>query len=277
MSYRTLELPRLLLVHHVTLLDTLDSDPVPSGTIRNICSPSVTLRVSLIGQQSNREISASALLDSGAKGMIINTTFALKHKLTLRTLKTPLPIKNVDSSPNKSGPIRSTTIQTIHITTPDKHYHQEHSEFYVTNVGSHNIILRTDWLKAHNPELDWTSSHLAFTHCPPSYMLSTKALTILPANSKTPSMYISSLKPSFVPPTPDIFDYHAAPVFLSQHQSAKILPAKPVHVCAKMMHSIAIASNPAKASPLTHIPAQFLKYCHVFSESASHHLPAHQP
>ena len=41
------------------------------------------LRVFLVGRQSQKKISASTLLDSGAEGMIINTTFAQKHKLTL--------------------------------------------------------------------------------------------------------------------------------------------------------------------------------------------------
>jgi hypothetical protein len=141
-------------VQNVTFLDTLNSEPVPKGTIRNIRSPSITLQVSLVGKTSAHEISASALLDSGAEGMIINTAFAKRHALTLRTLKQPLPVKKVDGSSNKAGPIRYMTIQTIRIQTPDHHYHQERSKFYVTDVGTHNIILRTDWLKAHNPELD---------------------------------------------------------------------------------------------------------------------------
>jgi hypothetical protein len=100
--------------------------------------------VSLVGQWSQQQISAFALLDNGAEGMIINTAFAQKHKLTLRMLKSPLPVKNVDSSPNKARPICSTTIQTIHIQTLEKHYHQKHSEFYVTNVSTHDIILGTN-------------------------------------------------------------------------------------------------------------------------------------
>ena len=44
--------------------------------------------------------------------MIINHDFAKQHKLTLRTLCLPLPVKNVDGSMNCAGPIRSTTIQT---------------------------------------------------------------------------------------------------------------------------------------------------------------------
>ena len=95
--------------------------------------------------------------------MIINTTFAQKHKLTLQILKHQLLVKNVDGSPNKAGPIRFTAIQTIRIKTPDKQFYQEHSEFYIIAVGTHDLILGTDWLKAHNSELDWTTSCLAFT------------------------------------------------------------------------------------------------------------------
>jgi hypothetical protein len=36
-----------------------------------------------MGKHSGKEISAHALVDSGAKGMIINSNFASKHKLTL--------------------------------------------------------------------------------------------------------------------------------------------------------------------------------------------------
>ena len=81
------------------------------------------LRVSLVRKQFQKKISVSALLDSGAEGMIINITFAQKHKLTLQTLKHLLPVKNVDRSPNKAGPIHFTIIQTVHIETPDKHFH----------------------------------------------------------------------------------------------------------------------------------------------------------
>ena len=74
------------------LLETVDSDPIPRGTILNVRSPFIMLRVSLIGKNSGREISAHALVDSGAEGMIIGQEFAKQHKLTLQTLKTHLPV-----------------------------------------------------------------------------------------------------------------------------------------------------------------------------------------
>ena len=57
------------------LLETLDSEPVPRDTIRNIRSPLITLRVTLVGQKTGREISACALLDSGAEGIIVDHEF----------------------------------------------------------------------------------------------------------------------------------------------------------------------------------------------------------
>jgi hypothetical protein len=107
-----------LLVCNLVLLETIDSEPVPRGTIRNIRSPSLMLRVSLMGKHSGKEISACALVDSGAEGMIINSSFANKHRLMLRQLKTPLPVHNVDGSTNKAGAVLSTTIQTIQILAP---------------------------------------------------------------------------------------------------------------------------------------------------------------
>jgi hypothetical protein len=81
--------------------------------IRNIRSPSITLRVTLVGFKTGREINARALLDSGAEGIIIDHAFAKQHKLTLRTLVKPLPVKNVDGTTNLAGAVRHTTIQTI--------------------------------------------------------------------------------------------------------------------------------------------------------------------
>ena len=91
----------------------LDSEPVPGDTIQNRRSPSITLRVTLVGKKSGQEISACTLLDSGAEGIIVDHDFAIRNNLTLRTLVNPLPVKNVDGTLNKKGSVRYTTIQKI--------------------------------------------------------------------------------------------------------------------------------------------------------------------
>jgi transposase InsO family protein len=235
------------------------------------------IRVSLIGKQSGKQISARALLDSGAEGMIINHDFAIRNNLTLRTLRTPLPVKNVDGSLNKAGPIRHTTIQTIRIQTPDNHYHEERSEFYVTAVGTHDIILGTDWLKAHNPELDWTTSRLAFTRCPQSCTLTTRPLHISPVPSRLPAMYISRIEPISDPTPEPLFPDEALPYFLQQRHLFKKFTALPINIRRKTTHATKLASEPTQSPTLETIPSQFRKYQKLFNEQASERLPAHQP
>jgi hypothetical protein len=130
------------------------------------------LRVTLVGKKSGREISARALLDSGAEGIIIDEDFAQQNKLTLRTLVNPLPVKNVDGTLNKRGSIRYATIQRIRIKTLEEEFHEETTELYVTTLGDHDIILGTDWLHAHNPEVNWAVPQIALTRCPKTCSLS---------------------------------------------------------------------------------------------------------
>jgi hypothetical protein len=232
------------------------------------------LQVPLIGKHTGKEISACMLVDSSTEGMIINHDFAKKNNLTLRQLKKPLPVRNVDRSSNKSGAVLSTTIQTICLWTPLNQYHEERSKFYVTAIGTHNIILGTDWLLAHNPEVNWTTSQLAFTWCPKTCTLLEPPLIIHRLASKHPVALISSLDPHplDIPETPlSIFTVNT---FITQHQLFKY--HEPIHIQAKTTHSMNLAVQKKTAS-LDHIPAQFRKYHAVFSKQASERLPQHQP
>jgi len=174
-----------------------------------------------VGKRTGREISARALLDSGAEGIIIDQDFATRHKLTLRTLVNPLPVKNVDGTPNKRGSVRFTTIQRIRIKVKED-YHEELSELYVTTLGDHDIIFGTDWLHTHNPEVDWAMPQVAFTRCPTTCNLSRKPLVI---GSKTPQTQTTTI--NTLQPEDDIslldndFGQDAMEAFLYNHSFAK--------------------------------------------------------
>jgi len=102
------------------------------------------LSVTLVGHKSGNEISAKALLDSGAEGIIIDHAFAMKHNLTLRSLLKPLPVRNVDGTLNRQGAIRHTTIQTLRIKNHATDFHQECAELYVTSLADQDIIFGTE-------------------------------------------------------------------------------------------------------------------------------------
>jgi len=46
--------------------------------------------------------------------------------------------------------------------------HKETIEMAVTNIGQHDILLGTDWFRAHNPQIDWAKNKLRLDRCPTS-------------------------------------------------------------------------------------------------------------
>ena len=135
--------------------------------------------MTLVGQKTGRKISARALLDSSAEGIIVDHEFAKCNKLTLCTLAKPIPAKNVDETMNQQGAVRYTMIQTIRIKSPSNEYYEELLELYITALGDHDVIFGTDWLQAHNPEVDWAKPQLAFTRCPKSCIRKTRSCFII--------------------------------------------------------------------------------------------------
>src|SRR5260221_8641050 len=78
-----------------------------SPSIYVLSKSACTLNMSIELQTTTSlcSISTSALLDSGATGMFVNQAFAQKHKLETRPLPNPVPVHNVDGTPNENGSI----------------------------------------------------------------------------------------------------------------------------------------------------------------------------
>jgi len=45
--------------------------------------------------------------------------------------------------------------------------HKERVMFLVTDTENHNILLETDWLKVHNPNIDWANNWIHMDQCSP--------------------------------------------------------------------------------------------------------------
>ena len=44
--------------------------------------------------------------------------------------------------------------------------HTEQIQFAITNIGKLNVFLGYDWLKKHNPSINWINHELSFERCP---------------------------------------------------------------------------------------------------------------
>lgn len=70
---------------------------------------------------------------------------------------------NVDGTRNQSGSVK----EELDLIMTFKG-HKEKMTFSIMNIGDKNIIIGHNWLKKHNPEIDWVSGNITMTRCPSS-------------------------------------------------------------------------------------------------------------
>jgi len=105
------------------------------------------------------------LLDSGAEGVYCNTSFIKKYSIPTHAIDRPVYPINVDGTLNKQGAMCYATILRMGMSIDPNHW--ETVKVAITNIGQNEILLGTDWLRAHNPSIDWGVKTIKFDHCPP--------------------------------------------------------------------------------------------------------------
>jgi hypothetical protein len=141
----------------------LPADLVVASLDENDESPSrsLKLKVSIETSDTGEVKSVDALVDSGATGRFIDRDYVKANRLTTRTLSTPIPVRNVDGTPNgETGYIT----EAVDLILRYKN-HSERTLFAVTGLGSQNLILGHSWLQKHNPEIDWISGEVKMSRC----------------------------------------------------------------------------------------------------------------
>lgn len=101
------------------------------------------------------------LVDSGCTGSCIDSKFVAVNKIN--TIKSAIPTKvyNVDGTLNTSGSITDHVVMCMTIGN-----HVERIELGVVDLGKSDVFISHDWLKFHNPNIDWQKSTIIFDQCP---------------------------------------------------------------------------------------------------------------
>ena len=120
------------------------------------------MKVGLEKLESHEGVAVRALLDSGATGLFMDTTFAKEKGFKMEKLKRPLLVRNVDGTVNAGGAITHQVECNMFFKG-----HVERARMDVYNLGKTELILGIPWLVAHNPEIDWEREEVKMTHCPP--------------------------------------------------------------------------------------------------------------
>jgi len=120
------------------------------------------MKVGLEKLENHKGVAVRALLDSGAIGLFMNTTFAREKGFKIEKLKKPLLVRNVDGTVNAEGAITHQVEYNIFFKE-----HVERARMDVCNLGKTEVILGMPWLAAHNPEINWEKGEVEMTRCPP--------------------------------------------------------------------------------------------------------------
>jgi len=105
--------------------------------------------------------SVEALLDCGATRSLIDRNFVCLKGMNTWTLLHNILVFNVDGSPNEAGQISEVVDVVLRYKT-----HSKRMLLAVSRLGKQSLILGYDWLKDHNPRINWEKGEVKMTHCP---------------------------------------------------------------------------------------------------------------
>lgn len=109
----------------------------------------------------NSKIHTKALLDSGAYSCFIHHKFARDNNIPTYRLKQHIKVFNTDSSENRQGTIKEYAQIPLKIRN-----HKHIQTLLVTNIGKQDILLGMNFLKQHNPTINWEKGYLDFDNYP---------------------------------------------------------------------------------------------------------------
>jgi len=71
-----------------------------------------------------------------------------------------IPVFNIDGSSNEAGQISEVIDVLLRYKT-----HSKRMLLAVSGLGKHSLILGYNWLKDHNPKVDWEKGEVEMTRC----------------------------------------------------------------------------------------------------------------
>ena len=105
--------------------------------------------------------SVKVLLDSGATSNFIDKDFVHTKGISTQSISRPIPVFNMDGSPNETGQISKVVDVVLHYKT-----HSKRTLLAVSNLGKQSMILGYTWLKDYNLEVNWQTGEVQMNRCP---------------------------------------------------------------------------------------------------------------
>ena len=237
----------------------------------------------MLNTRNGQDVSTRIFIDCGADINCIDYDFAKKHKVNLRKLEKPLPVNNVDGSPNKKGQV--THIASFFIKMGGI-IHKE--TFHTMKCRKDNLILGLPWLNQINLQIDWKNKHIDIhnsTDQTNKYNLAISKQSFIRQTTKEDPTHPGLLPADFkkeppIFPDENFVDYiqgtttgHIYADRINRYEliKGKLIPI----VIAKTSITSKIAQKVEERMVL--LPERYKEFAQVFSEEASQKMPPSRP
>ena len=115
-----------------------------------------------IGTTDTSELySVKALLDSGATRSFIDRDFVCSKGINTWTLSCNILVFNINGLPNEARQISKVVNVLLYYKT-----HSKRMLLAVSGLGKQSLILGYNWIKDHNPKINWGKEKVKITCCP---------------------------------------------------------------------------------------------------------------
>ena len=121
---------------------------------------SLAVDVELESTETSVKHCTQALIDCSAEGCCLDTEWVRANDIPTRPLTHPIPVFNVDGTPNLMGSI-------MHIADMILRYvgHSKWTSFAVTSLSRQSMLLGFDWLTKHNPKINRQTKEVKMSRC----------------------------------------------------------------------------------------------------------------
>ena len=122
------------------------------------CTSRNSLELStIIITNDGTQIKTKSLIDLGYTRSLIHKDFVTKYRIQTHSLPHPLKVYNTDGIHNTKGQIEKFAI--VHLQIKD---YKKQIGLAITDLGPNTVFLSYNWLKMHNPAIDWKTGCIEF-------------------------------------------------------------------------------------------------------------------
>ena len=204
----------------------------------------------------NRSRRVIAMIDCGASDVFMHGRYASANHIITQKLEVPIPVRNIDGSPNAAGPI--THCVWLDMTIGNN---TTRTRFLITNLSSEDIILGKTWLDSQNPAVNWAGKYVEMPDSPADPSTLPDPLQKISMNRSQRRRWVKAGVLEHA--TDELWSHAGFTINASTTLSTELAAKEHASHAARSFEEM--------------VPKEYHDFAKVFSDEDAQRLPQHQP